>query len=392
MNILMTIHHRLDSSAGAPGVTLKLANALRARGHNVELMSFDDMPALPSIGVELLFPWFVLARVVRRPDYDILDMSGGDGWVVNLLRRAFGWRPKQLSATRSHGMEPMAHAVLVDACRQGHLSLTWKYPIYRGGLRVWECTKSFAWADLALVLNDTERTYALGELGMRERRVAVVENGIDEHFAAAARATLQRAENDNGSDSAAAASPRRIAFMGRANYWKGVDTIAAAATTLLANHPDVTIKLIGTGEPEEATLARFHESVRAQVIAMQRYDNAGLQEVLADCQLLAYPARFDGFPLSPLEAMSCGLVPVATNIAALRTYIRDGENGLLVQPGDAQALGSALESLIEDPARWRALRRGALQTAAGYSWNELARRFELLYATNLQHNPGVAAA
>jgi glycosyltransferase involved in cell wall biosynthesis len=388
MNILMTIHHRLDSSAGAPGVTLKLANALRARGHNVELMSFDDMPALPSIGVELLFPWFVLARVARRPDYDILDMSGGDGWVVNLLRRAFGWRPKQLSATRSHGMEPMAHEVLVDACRRGHLSLTWKYPIYRGGLRVWECTKSFAWADLALVLNDTERTYALGELGMRDRRVAVVENGIDEHFAAAARATLQRADDDT----AVAASPRRIAFMGRANYWKGVDTLAAAATPLLANHPDVTIKLIGTGEAEEATVARFHESVRAQVIAVPRYDNARLQEVLADCQLLAYPARFDGFPLSPLEAMSCGLVPVATNIAALRTYIRDGENGLLVQPGDAQALGSALESLIEDPARWRALRRGALQTAAGYSWNELARRFELLYATNLQHNPGVAAA
>jgi glycosyltransferase involved in cell wall biosynthesis len=90
--------------------------------------------------------------------------------------------------------------------------------------------------------------------------------------------------------------------------------------------------------------------------------------------------------------MACGLVPVATDIAALRTYIRNEKNGLLVPPGDAQALSNALESLIEDPLRWRALRRDALETAAGYSWNELARRFEALYATNLQHNPGVAAA
>ena len=159
MNILMTIHHRLDTNAGAPGVTFKLASALRARGHNVELMSYDDMPALPSIAINLLFPWFVLARVARRPDYDVLDLSAGDGWVINLLRRAFGWRARQLSATRSHGMEPMVHEALIDARRHGHLTTNWKYPIYWGGLRIWECTKSFVWADLALVLNDTERSF-----------------------------------------------------------------------------------------------------------------------------------------------------------------------------------------------------------------------------------------
>lgn len=385
MKILMTIHHRLDTNAGAPGVTVKLASALRARGHNVELMSYDDMPALPSLAVNLLFPWFVLARVARRPDYDVLDLSAGDGWVINLLRRAFGWRTRQLSATRSHGMEPMVHEAVIDARRLGHLTTNWKYPIYWGGLRIWECTKSFVWADLALVLNDTERRYAMSELKMPGQRIAVVDNGIDEHFAASARTTLQREDDTN-------VSPRGIAFMGRANYWKGIDTLVAAASTLLTRQPEVTIKVVGAGEPEAATLARFDEAVRAQVIVVPRYDNARLPEVLADCQLLAYPSRFDGFPLSPLEAMACGLVPVATDIGALRTYMRDGENGLLVQPGNPQALSNALASLIADPARWRTLRRGALETAASYSWTELARRFEALYATNFQHNPGVAAA
>jgi glycosyltransferase involved in cell wall biosynthesis len=85
-------------------------------------------------------------------------------------------------------------------------------------------------------------------------------------------------------------------------------------------------------------------------------------------------------------------VPVATDIGALRTYIRDGENGVLVQPGNPQALSAALESLIADPARWRALRRCALETATHYSWKELAHRFEALYAAKFQHNPGIAAA
>jgi glycosyltransferase involved in cell wall biosynthesis len=385
MNILMTIHHRLDTNAGAPGVTVKLATALRARGHNVELMSYDDMPALPSIAINVLFPWFVLARVARRPDYDVLDLSAGDGWVINLLRRAFGWRARQLSATRSHGMEPMVHEALVDARRHGHLTTNWKYPIYWGGLRIWECTKSFKWADLALVLNDTERSYAVRELNMPARRVAVVDNGIDEHFAVAAQSTLEREDDDT-------VRPHRIAFMGRANYWKGMDTMVAAASTLLARHPQATIKVLGAGEPEEVTRARFDAAVQAQVIVVPRYDNARLKEVLSDCQLLAYPSRFDGFPLSPLEAMACGLVPVATDIGALRTYIRDGENGVLVQPGNPQALSAALESLIADPARWRALRRCALETATHYSWKELAHRFEALYAAKFQHNPGIAAA
>ncbi len=384
MNILMTIHHRLDTNAGAPGVTVKLAQALRERGHRVELLSFDDMPALPALATNLLFPWFVLYRVARRPDYDVLDLSAGDGWIVNLLRRVFGWRPRQLSATRSHGMEPLVHEAVVAACRRRELTTTWKYPLYRGGLRIWECAKSFAWADLALVLNDMEYTYALDGLKMRGERIAVVENGIDEQFAAAARATLQ-------SVPAPATPVRRIAFMGRANYWKGIDTLVASMNLLLARQPDVTVKLVGTGEPEALTLARFDERVRAQVIAVPRYDNTRLQEVLADCQLLAYPSRFDGFPLSPLEAMACGLVPVTTNIPAVRTYVRDGENGLLVEPDDPAALSNALESLVDDPVRWRALRQGALETASGYSWAELAHRFERLYATNFQHNPGVAA-
>ncbi len=386
MNLLMTIHHKLDANAGAPGVTLKLAGALRARGHRVDLLSHDDMPLFGGVLRSVLFPWLVLYRVARRPDYDVLDMSAGDGWVVNLLRQVFGWRPRQLAATRSHGMEPLAHAAFLEACRRGAATKSWKYPLYHGGLVVWQCTKSFAWADLALVLNDTEYAYTRERLGLGEARVALVANGIDEYFAAHACAALQRI------DGKPVPAPRHLAFVGRASYWKGIDTLVQGVTRVLRRYPDATLKLVGTGEPAAVTLARFDEAVRAQVSALQQYDNTRLPEILSDCQILAYPARFDGFPLAPMEAMACGLVPVTSNHGALRAYVRDGENGLLVAPDDPDALGIALESLLDDPARWAVLRRGALETVSGYAWPELARRFELLYAARWQHNSGPAAA
>lgn len=392
MNILMTIHHHLDANAGAPGVTLKLAKALRARGHRVDILSHDDLPGLRGIVRDLAFPFYVAWQVARRRDVDVLDMSAGDGWVVNLLRHVFGWRSRQLSATRSHGMEPLGHMMLLEACRRGAMTRSWKYPLYRGSVLLWQCTKSFAWSDLALVLNEREFSYARDQLGMPESRIALVENGIDDYFATAARTALAQKPAQETASEHIEPRVRQLAFVGRASYWKGIDTLAQGVSRVLAAHPDLTIRIVGTGEAETTTLERFAPEVRAQVLVQAKYDNTRLPELLSDCQLFVYPARFDGFPLAPLEAMACGLVPVTSDMSPVRPYVHHGKNGLMVPMDDAPALAAAIESLIVDPQRWRALRTRALETASGYSWDELARRFELLYARRWKHNSAVAAA
>ncbi len=377
MNILFTIHHTLSRNAGAPGVTLKLAQALRARGHEVVIYSHDNIKGIGGRARTILFPWFVLFHVIAHPDYDVLDMSAGDGWLINFARRAFGWRRRQLSVTRSHGMEPVVHEVFLEGWRTGNVEKTWKYHIYHGGLRLWECTKSFKWADVAMLLNDTECEFAVSRLRFREKQVVQIDNGIDETFTSIAQAALKDAGDE-------AETPLNLAFIGRANYWKGIDTLTQTIPALFERNPHVTLTLFGTGEPAERTLARFPDSMHARIKAVPAYDNQHLPGLLASCHILAFPSIYEGFPLSPLEAMACGLVPVVSDIGGLRAFVRNGDNGVIVPPGDAVALDAALQALLDDPARWAMLRRRARETALDYSWSRVADRFERLYVSRLQ--------
>jgi len=80
-----------------------------------------------------------------------------------------------------------------------------------------------------------------------------------------------------------------------------------------------------------------------------------------------------------VEAMACGLPPVAVNRAGPAEIVQDGETGWLVEPDDADALAEALVAVVNDPEERR--RRGAAaRRAAGerYAWPALAERVAAL--------------
>ena len=73
--------------------------------------------------------------------------------------------------------------------------------------------------------------------------------------------------------------------------------------------------------------------------------------------LFAAPARWEGFGLTPLEAMACGVPAIGARVGAYEALIRDGETGSLVQTGDAGALSAALARWLDDDAARAALER-----------------------------------
>jgi glycosyltransferase involved in cell wall biosynthesis len=180
-----------------------------------------------------------------------------------------------------------------------------------------------------------------------------------------------------------APSGKTVLMMGRLLASKGVAEYVAAARIVRARHPDARLLLAGApdpGNPEsigEAQLAQWRSEGAVEFLG-QRSDVLALQQQ-ADVAVLA-STQGEGMPRALLEAASCGRPMVATDVPGCRELVAHGRNGLLVPPGDAEALAAAIISLLDDPVR--AARMGAEARAdvlAGLTDARIAARTMQVY-------------
>jgi glycosyltransferase involved in cell wall biosynthesis len=121
----------------------------------------------------------------------------------------------------------------------------------------------------------------------------------------------------------------------------------------------------GWGTDElDAALARSPAADR--VVRLGWVDDEARASLLAGASALAYPSRYEGFGLPPLEAMAAGAPVVATAVGAVPEVV--GDAALLVPPADAGALAEALRSVLLDGERADDLRRRGHARVAVYDW------------------------
>ncbi len=105
---------------------------------------------------------------------------------------------------------------------------------------------------------------------------------------------------------------------------------------------------------------------------------------LAEADIFVLPSRSEAFPNAVLEAMAAGLPIVASGVGGILELIDDGRTGLLVRPGDAEALAERLCVLMEDEALASRLGAAARNEAhARYSFDRMVSGFEHIYLTEL---------
>jgi glycosyltransferase involved in cell wall biosynthesis len=98
--------------------------------------------------------------------------------------------------------------------------------------------------------------------------------------------------------------------------------------------------------------------------------------LLNAAELYAYPSLYEGFGLSPLEAMRCGTPVISSDRSSLPEVVGDG--GLLVEP-TPEKIGAALAFVLQTPHELRELRRRALAQAARFSWSRTAQETAAAY-------------
>ena len=169
-----------------------------------------------------------------------------------------------------------------------------------------------------------------------------------------------------------------VAFVGRVVRDKGVVELAQAWTALRERHPDAHLVIAGAVEPQdpvpEAVLAGLRGDARVHFLG--HADE--VRDVYAAADLIVLPTHREGFPNVPLEAAAMQLPVVSTRIPGCVDAVADGRTGLLVPPGDAEALAGALGVYLSDPAR-RA-RDGAAGRARVLAEFDRTRIWEALHA------------
>jgi glycosyltransferase involved in cell wall biosynthesis len=94
----------------------------------------------------------------------------------------------------------------------------------------------------------------------------------------------------------------------------------------------------------------------------------------AACDALIFPTLCDGWGMVVTEAWSRGLPVIATDRAGASDLLRNGENGLLIRAGDAQAIAEALDWCLSNRGELRAMREASLATARAWQWPDYRRR------------------
>ncbi|WP_417629144.1 D-inositol-3-phosphate glycosyltransferase [Nonomuraea harbinensis] len=241
-----------------------------------------------------------------------------------------------------------------------------------------------------LVANTADEAHELIDLyGAAEQRVAVVNPGVNlTVFQPASQgAARQRLGLPQGA--------RVLLFVGRIQPLKAPDVLLRAASRMLIDDPSLRGRLVVAcvGGPSGNGLAR--PSILTELATeLGLADTVRLvppapQHELADwyraSDLTVVPSHSESFGLVALESQACGTPVVAAAVGGLRTAVRDGVSGLLVDGHDPHDWAQAIGGLLTDPARLAALSAGAREHAAAFGWQATSARLMDVYAQAVAH-------
>jgi D-inositol-3-phosphate glycosyltransferase len=192
-----------------------------------------------------------------------------------------------------------------------------------------------------------------------------------------------------------------LVFAGRIQPLKGPDVALRAAASLLRLSPALAERLVvvfvgGPSGSEVGAPGRLSALAASLGIAGHvRFEPPCAQRELADwyraATMVLVPSHSESFGLVALEAQACGTPVVAAAVGGLRTAVRDGFSGVLVDGHDPEAWARVLAGLASSPVRLAELSRGAVAHASGFGWPATADRLLEVY-TGAMASMGSAVA
>ena len=238
-----------------------------------------------------------------------------------------------------------------------------------------------------LVANTAEEARQLIELyGADASRVETVHPGVD-----LAVFRPDRADRRDAARQALGLAPDAfvLLFAGRMQPLKGPDILLRAVARMIRDDPALASRLavvfvggpsgLGRNDPDMVTQL----AARLGISDVVRLEPPCPQSELADwyraATVVTVPSYSESFGLVALEAQACGTPVVAASVGGLRTAVRDGESGILVDSHDPADYARVLRQLAASPRTLARLSAGAIQHASGFGWSAAVDRLLGVY-------------
>jgi alpha-1,3-mannosyltransferase len=201
-----------------------------------------------------------------------------------------------------------------------------------------------------------------------EDRVTQIDNGVDiEKFAAASSPSFK---------------PSFVCF-GRIAAHKGLERLLDAFSLLKERLPEARLHIIGNDA--DGTLARLHATYdgllsEGSVAIKTDLSDADVVESLKECSFFVSASEYEGFGLALVEALSAGLVPIASRIPSFETIVGEADVGHIVDFGDPERAADEMARAVREAApRYGDLRAQAMASAKRYGWQGAEERFRAAY-------------
>jgi glycosyltransferase involved in cell wall biosynthesis len=353
VNALFVVHTPKDPQTAVFKVVAEHADALRARGHHVEIIAPEDFTIARLVGPRfnpLLFPVLIAIRLLQNGrNLDLIKFHSYSGWLFALLRPIRDrWRKIRI-VTEFHGLEPLYFAALQEEARHTQRPLSWRYRLINGWfmnqiLRV-ACRRS----DRVLCLNSKEIKYVASNAWTAPSHIATFKNGVPSEF-------FEIRRNYQG-------DPATLLFVGQWNNRKGIRYLVEAFTQIAGEHPELKLICVGTLLNEQSVLHDFAAHIRSRVSVHSRVTRSELIQLHTAADIFALPTLFEGSSLALLEAMASALPIVTTSVGAAPDILQDQTSVVLVPTRNSTALANAISNLIGD-AEMRAQLGTSARTAA----------------------------
>ena len=209
-------------------------------------------------------------------------------------------------------------------------------------------TLIFSWAKHIIVLSDLEKQII--EEDFKVKNVHTLPNCID---LTEARIFTKDIINKGMLD---------ILYIGRIEPNKGIDYILEACSILKDKKVDFCLHFAGKEENEGEYISKFRERLGDKFKYHGIVSGSPKIDILKKCDIFLLPSFFEGLPMSLLEAMSFGQVPVVTSVGSIPSVVTDMENGVFIEIRNRDSIVNAITRLEKDKVTMQKLSSKAQKT------------------------------